>query len=200
MMPSPVEERCSRPCPGKRQSPGTPPQGRAGPGPSSANVPPFALVVRPHQKDDVFDGDDEGQRPDHQRHHADDRRRSSAAAGMGERFAHGVEGAGADVAEHHAHRSQGQPPEGLAADGARTGAARRLGALRVSRFRDGPLARRPLPSCNSPKQRDRYPLRFAQRLTSPLAAVIGPRRFVTNRLAPHAADRQDGWRSRETRR
>ena len=60
----------------------------------------FAAVVRAQDQKRVFDRDDEDQRPQDQRHHAEDgfiRQRSAMGGGLGG-FLQGVEGAGADVA------------------------------------------------------------------------------------------------------
>src|SRR5450759_414140 len=58
----------------------------------------LAIVVRPHDEDDVLDADDDYQRPDDQRQNAVDvfRRRSEAMLRF-EALAQGIEGTGADV-------------------------------------------------------------------------------------------------------
>ena len=60
----------------------------------------FAAVVRAQDQKRVFDRDDQDQRPQDQRHHAEDGficQRPAMGGGLG-RFLQGVEGAGADVA------------------------------------------------------------------------------------------------------
>ena len=62
----------------------------------------LALVVGTHQEDDVFDRHHEDQRPEHQRDRSQHRQFGLAArTAVTESFTHGVERAGADVAEHH---------------------------------------------------------------------------------------------------
>ena len=60
----------------------------------------LALVVRPHQEQDIFEGDGQEQGPEQQRDDANHILFDDAASrmGMGEGFAQGVEGTGADVA------------------------------------------------------------------------------------------------------
>ncbi len=92
----------------------------------------FALVVRLHQEQHVFRRHDDQQRPDDQRHDADDL--TDAEAGvleMAERGLQRVERAGADVAEHDADRAQRQEPE--IAGGVRSAPR----AVAVGRRRDG---------------------------------------------------------------
>jgi hypothetical protein len=69
----------------------------------------FALIVGAHQKDDVFDRDDEEQRPQGEAEYAEDFvGNQSVGRGLAQRFAECVERAGADIAEHHADRADGQ--------------------------------------------------------------------------------------------
>ena len=70
----------------------------------------FAAVVGPHQEDDVFQRDDEDQRPDQQRGNAQHGGAQVTAGGHHgmQRFAHGIERAGSDVAEDHADRGEGK--------------------------------------------------------------------------------------------
>ena len=92
----------------------------------------FALVVRLHEEQHVFRRHDDQQRPDDQRHDADDL--TNAEAGileMAERGLQRVERAGADVAEHDADRAQRQEPE--IAGGVRSAPR----AVTVVRRRDG---------------------------------------------------------------
>jgi hypothetical protein len=73
--------------------------------------PPFALVVRPQQDEDIFQRHDEHERPQDQRQHADDNvaRHVGPAAGRGgHRLAKGVKRARADVAVHDAERAEGE--------------------------------------------------------------------------------------------
>jgi hypothetical protein len=76
----------------------------------TAALPP---VVGPHDDDDVFDRHDDGDGPEDQRQHAQDmqpveRQRMRA----GERFLHGIERAGADIAEDHPDRAEGERRHG----------------------------------------------------------------------------------------
>ena len=71
--------------------------------------PALPVAVRSHGDDGVLHGDDEEERPEDEREHSEhgfglDRQ----AMRLGERFPHGVQGAGADVAEDHAERDQGE--------------------------------------------------------------------------------------------
>ena len=70
----------------------------------------FALVVRLHQQIDVFEGDDDDERPQQQRHDAEHVLAGNGAArrGVRKRFAQGIERAGADVAEHDADAGKGK--------------------------------------------------------------------------------------------
>ena len=61
----------------------------------------LATIVRAHHEDDVFDRNDGYQRPEHQRQHAEHVVMIELkAVGSAEGFLHGVERAGADIAEH----------------------------------------------------------------------------------------------------
>ena len=66
----------------------------------------FALVVGTHDENDVLDRHDDDQGPEHQRDDAKDRRLTDPAANVRERGPHGVERAGADIAEHDAKRPE----------------------------------------------------------------------------------------------
>ena len=71
----------------------------------------FTAVVGAHQQEDVFERDDEDQRPDEERGDADHivaQAVGASAGDMVERFAHRIERAGADVAEDDAERGKGQ--------------------------------------------------------------------------------------------
>ncbi len=69
----------------------------------------LAAVVGPHQEYGVFDGDHDGERPEHQRNDPEDIRLADRAT---RRLADGhlerVQRAGPDVAEHHAQCADGQ--------------------------------------------------------------------------------------------
>ena len=72
----------------------------------------FALVVRLHQEQHVFGRHDDQQRPDDQRHDADDLADAEAVAlEILERGSQRIERAGADVAEHDADGAERQQPE-----------------------------------------------------------------------------------------
>jgi hypothetical protein len=74
--------------------------------------PALALVVSAHDEEDVFQRHHQKQRPERQRHHAEDGGASHRVFG---RLTHGrlegVERAGADIAEHDANGADRQPPE-----------------------------------------------------------------------------------------
>ena len=70
----------------------------------------FALVVGAHEKDDVFQPDDQDQGPEQERDNAEDRK-AQVAAGIDHRvqgLAHGVKRACADVAKDHANGGESQ--------------------------------------------------------------------------------------------
>ncbi len=71
------------------------------------------LVVGAHDHGDIFDRDDQEQRPEDQREHPENCRLAERqAAACAERLPQGVERAGADIAEHDAHgadRQAGKP-------------------------------------------------------------------------------------------
>ncbi len=73
----------------------------------------FALVVRPHQEDDVFHGHDHDQGPEDERNQAGDLklRRNTVLAGVDQGLLHGVQRRRADIAEDDADRADGQRPE-----------------------------------------------------------------------------------------
>ncbi len=72
----------------------------------------LALVVRPHDHSDVFDGHHQEQGPERQGHHAQDGVRMHAApARLHERVVEGIEGARPDVAEDDPDGAQGQAQE-----------------------------------------------------------------------------------------
>ena len=74
--------------------------------------PALAAVVGAHEHGDVFDRHDQGQGPQDQADHAQHRHlRRALRPGMGQGLAQGVERAGADVAEHHPQRAEGQGGE-----------------------------------------------------------------------------------------
>ncbi len=75
--------------------------------------PALAVVVGPHQDEDVFQRHNDDQRPEDQRQHADHRVGCHAVHGgrRGRGFAEGVQRAGADIAIHHANATQHQRPE-----------------------------------------------------------------------------------------
>ena len=77
----------------------------------------LALVVGAQQDDDVFERDDDDQRPEDQRQHAEHRvagRRAVGADRGDHRFAEGVERARADVAVDDADAAERQQPEAVA--------------------------------------------------------------------------------------
>src|SRR6185437_7843551 len=66
----------------------------------------LALVVGAHDEDHVLQRDHQDQRPEDQRQHAQHAgRRNTQTVFRAEDFAHRVQRAGADVAEHHADRA-----------------------------------------------------------------------------------------------
>ncbi len=72
----------------------------------------FALVVGPHDHGGVLHRHHHHQGPQHQRDDPDDGLRAEAARrGCAQPLSEGVEGARADVAEHHAHGPEGQAQE-----------------------------------------------------------------------------------------
>jgi hypothetical protein len=91
----------------------------------------LAVVVGAQHEHDVFERDHQHQRPEDQRHDAEDVGcQRLLVAGGAQCDGQGVERAGADVAEHHAERGERQEPElalvaGLAAVGWRPIEARR---------------------------------------------------------------------------
>ena len=112
----------------------------------------LALVVRPHQEQDIFGGDGEKQRPEQQRYGADDAAVGDAAVlDVMQRLAQGVKRAGADVAEDDAKRSEGEGGDGafampgrrVADDG--VAGRRRTGFMR-DLLRHSDVLRRPLAS------------------------------------------------------
>ncbi|MCY1171710.1 hypothetical protein D9M73_118310 [compost metagenome] len=69
----------------------------------------FALIVGAHQEDDIFDRDDQDQRPDCEAQHAQNLAGvDPVARSLAQRFAKGIKRAGADIAEHHADRADRQ--------------------------------------------------------------------------------------------
>ena len=68
------------------------------------------LVVRPHDKDHVFDGHDEDDGPEHHRQHTEDRGLRRGIPGRSQRFAERVDRAGPDIAEDDAERAEEQRP------------------------------------------------------------------------------------------
>ena len=69
----------------------------------------LAAIVGAHHDDDVFQGDDDDQRPGDQRQDAEHVLGRRLQPGeLAEALLDGVERAGADVAEHHAERGQGE--------------------------------------------------------------------------------------------
>ncbi len=67
----------------------------------------FAFVVRAQDDADIFDRDDQHQRPEHEAEHAENMQRIDAQGMVrDEDFLHRVERRGADVAEHHPDRAQ----------------------------------------------------------------------------------------------
>ena len=69
----------------------------------------FALVVGPHDDADVLDRDDDHHRPEHQADDAEHMQPVERQGVMpGEGIAHGVERAGADIAEHNPDRADRQ--------------------------------------------------------------------------------------------
>ena len=72
----------------------------------------FALVVRLHQEQHVFSGDDDQERPNDERDDADHFDRSKRGPlQLAERGLQRVEGTGADIAEHDADRAERENPE-----------------------------------------------------------------------------------------
>ena len=71
--------------------------------------PAFTPVVGPHHESEVFHGDDDHQRPEDQRQHAEHVLRGGVyRVGPEETLANGVEGAGADVAVDDTKGGQGK--------------------------------------------------------------------------------------------
>jgi hypothetical protein len=68
----------------------------------------FAIVVRAHDDDRVFDRNDDGDRPDHQRNSAEDFLGCRCRGPAGEQLIHCVKRRCADVAVNDAQRSEGQ--------------------------------------------------------------------------------------------
>ena len=73
--------------------------------------PALAAVVGAHDDEDVFDRDDQHQRPDDQRERAEDRVLAQIAE-IDERLAHGIERRGADIAVDDAERGDRQARTG----------------------------------------------------------------------------------------
>jgi len=72
----------------------------------------LALVVGAHDQEDVFDRDDDDQRPENHRQNAEHVFRVERQAMLGvEALAKGVDGACPDIAEHDAERGDAQPGE-----------------------------------------------------------------------------------------
>ena len=67
----------------------------------------LAAIVRPHQHDDVFDRDDEGQGPGDQRQDPENTRRGDALGGQ-QTLPDGIEGRGPDIAVDDAERGNRQ--------------------------------------------------------------------------------------------
>ena len=84
----------------------------------------FAVIVGAQQDDDVLQGNDQRQRPQDQRQHAENRVRPGQPMldRMGHGFAERIERAGSDIAVNNADRAKRQRPE-LAVAGARAGIA-----------------------------------------------------------------------------
>ena len=75
----------------------------------------FALVVRAHHEQHIFERHHDQKRPDRQGHHAQHRRPGHRIFHrLADRSVERVERTGADIAEHHADRADRQAPEGLA--------------------------------------------------------------------------------------
>ena len=75
----------------------------------------LALVVRLHQEQHIFSGDDDQERPDDERDDADHLRGAERGAfELAKRGLQRVEGARADIAEHDADRAERQDPETVA--------------------------------------------------------------------------------------
>jgi hypothetical protein len=73
----------------------------------------LAIVIRAQQHEDVFDRDDDDQRPQDHRQYADDnfgRHRTGVACGRRRGFAEGIERRRSDVAEHDADAAERQRP------------------------------------------------------------------------------------------
>ena len=76
----------------------------------------FALVVCPEQDQHIFAGDDEDQRPQDQREHAEHafvRDDIGWSCRRLERNAEGIKGARADIAKHDAHAAERERPEAV---------------------------------------------------------------------------------------
>ena len=77
---------------------------------ASASTPPSPLLSARMMKTDIFDGHHDHQRPEDQRHRAMTAAMAGKcpAAGRLRSLLHGVKRRGADIAEHHAQRTQSQ--------------------------------------------------------------------------------------------
>ena len=88
--------------------------------------PALAVVVGAHQHDDVLDGDDQDQRPQHQAHHPDDfLAHQPVGRRLAQRLAKRVERTGPDIAEDDPDRADGQGDQALAG----SMAGRRIGLI-----------------------------------------------------------------------
>jgi hypothetical protein len=86
-----------QPAEGRRSGHGTRGEG------SEREHPALAAIVGAQDEGDVLNGDDQDQRPEDERKHAQHRGLAQVQpSGMAESLAHRVEGTGADVAEDHA--------------------------------------------------------------------------------------------------
>ena len=91
-----------------QQSAGVPGTAREAQG-AEREHPALAAVVGAQDQDDVLERDDQDQRPEHEREHAQHGGLAQVQpAGVAERLAQGVERAGADVAVDDADRRQGE--------------------------------------------------------------------------------------------
>ncbi len=75
---------------------------------SQCQHPALTLVVGVQYHADIFEQDDKDQRPENQRQHTEHMFRRDGDRGAGETGRHGIEGAGADVAEHDTERRKRQ--------------------------------------------------------------------------------------------
>ena len=103
-----IEQRQAQQAPPRRWRswPGARPGARCASA-ASAITPPSPLLSARMMKHDIFDGHHDHQRPEDQRQRAIDGGRAGGMAARGQRgFAHGIERAGADIAEHHAQGAQ----------------------------------------------------------------------------------------------